>query len=86
MPVLLPDLVLVDGALVARAVPIDLVAVDHERIEFAASRLLPALVVNGNLAAVTDVWAAGRRISQGGPHPLTRAIVTAAERALEQVT
>ncbi len=40
----------------------DLVAVDITRIEFAESRLLPAIVFNGSPGAVTDVWVGGRKV------------------------
>jgi formimidoylglutamate deiminase len=56
----------VDAGVIAPGALADLVAVDTGRLEFAASRLLPALVFNGSLACVTDVWVGGRAVVSEG--------------------
>ena len=51
----------VDAGKIAVGKLADLVAVDVTRMEFAESRLLPAIVFNGSPACVTDVWVGGRK-------------------------
>jgi formimidoylglutamate deiminase len=62
----------------------DLVAVDSSRLEFATTRLLPAIVFNGSPACVTDVWVGGRHVVKEGRVPGAERIVAEAERALRR--
>lgn len=62
----------------------DFVAVDTARLEFAASRLLPAVVFNGSPAALTDAWVGGRHVLRDGRVPGAERIVNDAERAIRR--
>lgn len=60
----------------------DLITLDVERIEFAATRLIPAAVFNGSPAAVTDVWVGGRRVVTDGHHPEAARVAERARKVL----
>ncbi len=70
---------------IAPGYPADLVAIDTARLEFGASRLLPAIVFNGSPAAVRDAWVGGRHVVRDGRVPGGEAIVAEAERALRRI-
>ncbi len=75
----------VDAGVIAPGQRADLVALDLRRMEFAATRLLPALVFNGSPAAVADVWVGGRHVVKEGRVPGGEALALEAERALRRV-
>lgn len=52
----------IDAGTIAPGRLADLVAIDTTRLEFAESRLLPAIVFNGSPAAVSAVWVGGRQV------------------------
>ena len=62
----------------------DLVAIDSARLEFGASRLLPAIVFNGTPECVRDVWVGGRHVVKEGKVPGSERIVAEAERELRR--
>ncbi|MBM4366081.1 MAG: formimidoylglutamate deiminase [Deltaproteobacteria bacterium] len=72
------------GRLAAGALA-DFVAIDVSRLEFAASRLLPAVVFNGCPAAVTDAWVGGRHVLRDGRVPGAERIAHEAEAALRRL-
>lgn len=63
----------------------DLVAVDSSRLEFAASRFLPALLFNGTPECVRDVWVGGRHVVKEGRVPGAERIAAEAERELRRI-
>ncbi|GDX80756.1 formimidoylglutamate deiminase [Deltaproteobacteria bacterium] len=73
-----------DVGRIAPGLGADLVAIDTSRMEFGASRLLPALVFNGSAAAVRDVWVGGRHVVRDGRVPGGEAVVAEAERAIRR--
>ncbi|MSP61656.1 MAG: formimidoylglutamate deiminase [Myxococcales bacterium] len=74
-----------EGGAIQAGGPADMIAIDLRRIEFAASRLLPALVFNGSAAAVTDVWVGGRHVVKEGHIPGGEALALEAERAIRRL-
>ncbi len=74
-----------EGGTIHTGSPADMVAIDLRRVEFAASRVLPALVFNGSAAAVTDVWVGGRHVIKDGHIPGGEAIALEAERAIRRM-
>jgi len=71
------------GRLAAGALA-DFVAIDLSRLEFASSRLLPAIVFNGSPAAVTDAWVGGRHVLRDGRVPGAERVANEAEAALRR--
>ena len=74
----------VESGRIAPGMGADLIAIDTSRMEFGASRLLPALVFNGSPAAVRDVWVGGRHVVKDGRVPGGESIVSEAERAIRR--
>lgn len=63
----------------------DFVAIDLSRLEFAATRVLPAVVFNGSPSAVTDAWVGGRHVLRDGRVPGAERIALEAEAALRRL-